>query len=404
MTKHILIFLSLFFTSCSYMNALPSLPDFGFNNNKVEEYGDMGIKLLWSTDIGQERSFKTGTLQPAFSNNHSYTIDSEGLITSIDLSSGKIKWIYDLDLKVSSGLAFHNDMLFFGTNDGKYYGYKIDKLSSSYGFLDKIDITALFQKSSIKADLLVQLPSEVSSPGLGIDNLIFVKLDDGSTVAINIENSKIEWNYKGRNVSLSMKGSGSIVNLNSNLFIARDDGNLISLKKNTGKLNWLISISPRSGRNELESLRDIEMVPLIKDGVVFIGSFQGNLVSIDAFNGNLIWSKPMSVLSNIAIDMDNVYVADSKGYIFALDRFSGFTKWKLKLENNLIGTQTFSYNKYIINISTKGHVMVIDKTQGKILSLSKVVDDIDNQAKGVLTDKILYIASKNGRLNAIKID
>ena len=77
---------------------------------------------------------------------------------------------------------------------------------------------------------------------------------------------------------------------------------------------------------------------------------------------------------------------------------------KLKLENNLIGTQTFSYNKYIINISTKGHVMVIDKTQGKILSLSKVVDDIDNQAKGVLTDKILYIASKNGRLNAIKID
>ena len=146
------------------------------------------------------------------------------------------------------------------------------------------------------------------------------------------------------------------------------------------------------------------MVPLIKDGAIFIGSFQGNLVSIDAFNGNLIWSKPMSILSNIAIDMDNVYVADSKGYIFALDRFSGFTKWKLKLENNLIGTQTFSYNKYIINISTKGHVMVIDKTQGKILSLSKVVDDIDNQAKGVLTDKILYIASKNGRLNAIKID
>ena len=231
MKKHILIFLSLFFTSCSYMNTLPSLPDFGFNNNKVEEYGDMGVKLLWSTDIGQERSFKTGTLQPAFSDNHSYTIDSEGLITSIDLSSGKIKLIHDLDLKVSSGLAFHNDMLFFGTNDGKYYGYKIDELSSSYGFLDKIDITALFQKSSIKPDLLVQLPSEVSSPGLGIDNLIFIKLDDGNTVAINIENSKIEWNYKGRNVSLSMKGSGSIVNLNCNLFIARDDGNLISLKK-----------------------------------------------------------------------------------------------------------------------------------------------------------------------------
>ena len=401
MKKHTLIFLSLFFTSCSYTNVLPY---FGLSGNQVEEYQGVGVKLLWSTDIGHERIFKTGTLQPVFSDNNSYTIDSEGLITSIDLSSGKIKWVHDLDLDVSSGLTMHNNMLFFGTNDGKYYGYKLDKLSSSYDFFNKLDITSLFRTSSVESDLLVQLLSEVSSPGLGIGNLIFIKLDDGNTVAINIENSKIEWKYKGRNVPLSMKGAGAIVNSSNNLFVARDDGNLISLKKGTGKLNWITSISARSGRNELESLRDIEMTPLVRDGVIFVGSFQGNLISADVFNGNLIWSKPMSVLSNITIDENNVYAADSKGYIFALDRFSGFTKWKLKLENNLIGTQSFSHDKYIINISTKGHVMVIDKDQGKILSLSKVVDSIDNQVKGVLINKILYIASKNGRLNAIKID
>ena len=401
MKKYTLIVLSLFFTSCSYTNALSY---FDFSNKQAEEYQNISVKLLWSTNVGQERSFKTGVLQPVFFNNNSYIIDSEGLITSVDLSSGKVKWVYDLDLDVSSGLSLHNNMLFFGTNDGKYHGYKIDRLASSYEFFDKLDITSLFQKSSVEPDLLVQLLSEVSSPGLGIDNLIFIKLDDGNSVAINIEDSKVEWKYKGRNVPLSMKGSGAIANLNSNLFIARDDGNLISLKKDTGKLNWIISISPRSGRNELESLRDVEMTPFVKDGAVFVGSFQGNLISVDAFNGNLIWSKPMSVLSNIYVDEGNVYVADSKGYIFSLDRFSGFTKWKLKLENSLIGTQSFSNDKYMINISTKGHIMVIDKTQGKILSLVDVINDIDNQVKGVLIDKILYITSKNGRLNAIKID
>jgi len=401
MKKYTLIVLSLFFTSCSYTNALSY---FDFSNKQAEEYQNISVKLLWSTNVGQERSFKTGVLQPVFFNNNSYIIDSEGLITSIDLSSGKVKWVHDLDLDVSSGLSLHNNMLFFGTNDGKYHGYKIDRLASSYEFFDKLDITSLFQKSSVEPDLLVQLLSEVSSPGLGIDNLIFIKLDDGNSVAINIEDSKVEWKYKGRNVPLSMKGSGAIANLNSNLFIARDDGNLISLKKDTGKLNWIISISPRSGRNELESLRDVEMTPFVKDGAVFVGSFQGNLISVDAFNGNLIWSKPMSVLSNIYVDEGNVYVADSKGYIFSLDRFSGFTKWKLKLENSLIGTQSFSNDKYMINISTKGHIMVIDKTQGKILSLVDVINDIDNQVKGVLIDKVLYITSKNGRLNAIKID
>ena len=402
MKKYVLIILSLFFTSCSYTSALSY---FDFSKNKIGEYQNINVKLLWSADIGEGRSSKTGALQPIFFNNNSYTIDSEGLITSINLSSGEINWVHDLNLDVSSGLSFHNDMLFFGTHDGKYYGYKVDRLaSSSYKFFDIFDITSLLEESFTEPDLLIQLLSEVSAPGLGIDNLMFVKLDDGYTVAIDIENSKVEWQYKGRNVPLSMKGSGSITNLNNNLFIARDDGNLISLKKGTGKLNWIVSISPRSGRNELESLRDVEMTPFVKDGTIFVGSFQGNLISVDVFNGNLIWSKPMSILSNIDVDEENVYAADSEGYIFALDRFSGFTKWKLKLENNLIGTQSFSYEKYIINISTKGHIMVIDKNQGKILSLVDIIDGVGNQSKGVLINKVLYITSENGRLNAIKID
>ena len=201
-----------------------------------------------------------------------------------------------------------------------------------------------------------------------------------------------------------MKGSGSIAKLNNNLFIARDDGNLISLRMKTGKLNWLMSISPRSGRNELESLRDIEMTPYVKDGVLFVGSFQGNLISVDALTGNLIWSIPMSVLSNIDIDNNYVYIADSNGSIFALDRFSGFTKWKLDLDDNLVGTQSFSYNKYIINISTKGHVMVINKSDGQLMTSLSLINDVDNQVKGLLLDKTLYIHSKDGRLNAIKID
>ncbi|MBT5406490.1 MAG: PQQ-binding-like beta-propeller repeat protein [Gammaproteobacteria bacterium] len=401
MKKYIIIILSLFISSCSMSNPLGY---FDFVANQTQEFQGVKVKLLWSTDIGEERSYKTGTLQPVFSNNVSYTIDSEGRVTAIDLSSGSIKWVYDLELNVSSGLSLHQNMLFFGTSDGKYYGYEIDSLNSSYGLLDRLNITSLLRESLIKPDVFVQLISEVSSTGLGIDNLMFIKLDDGNTVAVNIDNSTIEWQYKGKNVPLSMKGSGSISNLNNNLFIARDDGNLVSLSKDSGKLNWLVSISPKSGRNELESLRDIEMTPYVKDGLVFIGSFQGNLVSVDAFSGNIIWSTPMSVLSNIDIDENYIYVADSYGAIFALDRFSGFIKWKITLVNSLVGTQSFSHDKYLINVSTNGYIMVIDKEKGRLLTSVSLLSDVDNQVRGLLLDKILYITSRNGRLNAIKID
>ena len=216
MKKYLIITLSLFISSCSISNPLGY---FDFFDNQAQEFQGVKVKLLWSTDTGEERSYKTGTLQPVFSNNISYTIDSKGKVTAINLLSGNIEWVYDLELSVSSGLSLHEDILFFGTSDGKYYGYKIDSLNSSYGLLDRLDITSFLRESSIKPDVLVQLLSEVSSTGLGLDNLVFIKLDDGNTVAVNIDNSNIEWQYKGKNVPLSMKGSGSISNLNNN-FIA----------------------------------------------------------------------------------------------------------------------------------------------------------------------------------------
>ena len=73
MKKYILIILSLFFTSCSYTSALSY---FDFSKNKIGEYQNIDVKLLWSADIGEGRSFKTGALQPIFFNNnasaHSY--------------------------------------------------------------------------------------------------------------------------------------------------------------------------------------------------------------------------------------------------------------------------------------------------------------------------------------------
>ena len=70
-------------------------------------------------------------------------------------------------------------MLFFGTNDGNFYGYAINRLMSTYNFLDKINITNILDKSEIDPDVLIQLKSEASSAAIGVDNLVYIKLDDG---------------------------------------------------------------------------------------------------------------------------------------------------------------------------------------------------------------------------------
>ena len=403
MKRLITISLSLFISSCTSLNIDPYLALLS-PNHLSKDIDNVDVSLVWSKDIGEERDYKTGVLQPIFKDGISYTIDSQGYVSAINLSSGKPVWVYDLDMNVSSGLGMHDNKIFFGTNDGMYYGFNIDKLATPYSFLDNLDFINLLDDTKVEPDVSIQLQSEASSPAVGIDNLIFIKLDDGDTASINLDQSLLEWNYKGRNVPLSMKGSAAIATLNNNIFVPRDDGNIISLVANTGKLNWLVSISARSGRNELESLRDVEITPIIDNGVLYIGSFQGNLVSIDIFTGSIIWSKPMSVISHLSVDSSYLYVSDNSGSIYALDKYDGSVIWKQSMPEQIITTQTHVIAEYLVTLSTQGHIIILNKEDGRLLTKKDILSDIDPQSRGLMIDKLLYIVTKDGRLNAIKIN
>ena len=268
-------------------------------------------------------------------------------------------------MDISSGLGLHDDRLFFGTNNGMYYAFSISKLMKPYSILDNLDFINILDDSAVEPDMKIQLKSEASSPATGIDNLVFIKLDDGDTVAIDYIDKSIAWSYKGRNVPLSMKGSGALESQNNNIYVPRDDGNLISLLASSGKLNWLVSISPRSGRNELESLRDIEISPIIDNGILYIGSYQGNLIAVDVFNGSILWSRPMSIMSHLSIDDKLLFVSDYSGFIYGIDRYDGSIVWKYSAPKDIVPTQTFVMNELAVSFTSNGYIIILNKESNK---------------------------------------
>ena len=364
----------------------------------------LNINLLESIDIGDEREINSTIIQLAYDNKHTlYTIDNSGTISAIDIRSLDKLWSKNIDINVTSGLCYHDEKLFFGSNIGKLYGYSINDLNVGSGFIDSIN---LFGDSSIDTPTItnIQLKSEIASPGIGIGNSIFVKLGDGNVASVNYQDQRVNWTHKGRNISLSIKGTAKIASDFDNVYIARDDGNLISLNSDTGKLNWLSLISPRSGRNDLESLRDVEMTPIIDQGVLFVGFYQGNLAAVDVITGGIIWKIPLSVHSNINLDTSNVYVASSKGTLYSIDRYDGSINWDIVLNEDLLYTEPHIIGNKIITFSTKGDIAVIDRETGSLLHYENIIDELDFQTDIYLIDKVLYILSKNGRLNAININ
>ena len=363
------------------------------------------IKNIWSIDIGSGRDAASAVLHPSFKNNSEvFTIDTNGLITSVDTKTGEVNWRYNTKLDVTSGILFYDDKLFFGTSDGKLYGFDTDALKNENSLISSIDFTNMLSGGSVLPIIELQLNSEIASPAIGYENIIYFKQGDGDTSAVNILENRIEWIHQGKNVALSLKGSAAVARDFSNIYVARDDGNFVSLTNDTGKLNWLVSISPKSGRNELESLRDIEMTPSIKDGLIYIGSYQGSLISVDMITGETVWRRQLSIHSNVAIDNDNIYITSSNGDLYGLDRFSGDTIWRSIVDKNSLFTAPVSIDQYIISFSVNGYIAILDKNDGKVLHYNKMLDNIDKESSVYVIDKTLYIVTKNGRLNAVKLN
>ena len=330
-------------------------------SNTRSKISNLSIDNLWSIDIGENRDASSAVLQPSFDGQNTiYTIDTDGLVSVVDIDSGDTKWNFKLNLDVTSGLHYHREHIYFGTSDGKIYGYKVDDLRENDSIFDTIDLVGLINDVEVLPTLSLQLQSEVVSPAIGANDLIYVKQGDGDTVAINLISKQVEWIHQGRNVPLSLKGSAAITKDSSNIYVARDDGNFVSLTNDTGKLNWLISISPRSGRNELESLRDVEMSPLIKDGIAYVGSFQGSLVSVDIVTGDIIWRRPMSIHSNSSIDDYVIYISSNNGNLVALDRFSGDIIWSTVVDEDVLFSQPVLVDSYLLSFGTNGYAAILN--------------------------------------------
>ena len=114
---------SLTLSSCAYYEKVFKKDSTEFEP-KPEVSTNYIIEELWSIEAGGGRSPKSTVLQPSFdSKNNIYTIDSDGLINSIDSQTGDRNWSQNMNLDVTSGITSYKDLVFFGTTSTMLWKY-----------------------------------------------------------------------------------------------------------------------------------------------------------------------------------------------------------------------------------------------------------------------------------------
>jgi outer membrane protein assembly factor BamB len=207
------------------------------------------------------------------------------------------------------------------------------------------------------------------------------------------------------------------------------NGKLVALDINNGKKIWETTIAVARGRSELERIVDIDGAIRIKDGLVYVVSYQGRLSAVDVSNGRISWVRDLSSYQDIEISDAHIYITDNLSKIWALDRRSGATLWRQdKLSGRTLTAPVIQsdylaigdFNGFVHWISREdGHLvarqdMESASTAAKIVGSVQVEEhevggDFDfKEIAGVLSTPLavgnmLYVSDKGGVLAAYQI-
>ena len=267
------------------------------------------LQLNWALDTRAAKNRASYRLRPLLVGNHAYSIDTDGTVTSVDLASGRKLWKFDTELEPITGLAGNDQILIATSQDGDIAAYR-----------ESDDELELLWKTRIE--------SEIRATPLIDNDQVFVRSVDGKLRSLAIADGNEQWVVARSVPALSLTGNSEPLVQGELVFAGFDDGKLIAYDRATGQTRWESTISAPGGRTEIERLVDVDGSFVLRDGVIYVSSFQGRLAAIQAVSGDLLWSREFSSYQPIAIDDDALYLSADNSHLWAIDRRTGTAFWK----------------------------------------------------------------------------
>lgn len=219
----------------------------------------------------------------------------------------------------------------------------------------------------------------------------------GNIFAVNATTGTEVWNFTA---NYGVRSSVAVVN--NKLYTGADDGNIYCLNANTGQQIWKTYAGNVTNTILTGGMANIRSSPIVSNGLVYVGSLDGNLYCLDANSGAIEWSCQTNgeILSTPTVDGNIVYVTSSTqptdGTFLKLDADTGAVIWNISIPyeleatwdegNYLLASPTVADDLNMVFVSNGLlYTYAFNITSGAIIWTYKV-DSINNsgQSGGVL--------------------
>ncbi len=339
----LVLILLCFLTACSTEedNSEPPTP-----LSTIEDH--LLLNLNWKLDTRAASNRAAYPLRPLIIGDRAYTIDSSGVIASIDIARGRKLWKYETNLSPLIGLGGNEKLLIATSGDGEIVAFQ----ESDDGPLELVWET--------------RVSSEIRAVPVVDNEQVFVRSVDGKLHSLAAADGSQQWVVLRRVPVLSLTGNSEPLVEGELVFAGFDDGKLVAYDRRSGKTRWESTISTPSGRTEVERLVDLDGRFVMRDGIIYAASFQGRLAAVVAANGDILWSRDFSSFQPIAIDDDAIYLSADNSDLWAIDRRTGSAFWKQDaLHARKITAPSISDDKLVV-ADLDGYLHWLDKADGKL--------------------------------------
>ncbi len=308
----------------------------------------IGLDINWQLDTRASTNRAAFRLRPLIVGDRVYSIDTSGLVRGIDLASGRRLWRHKSGYEPIIGLGGNSQLLLVTSRNG--------------------DLAAFREiEDGLEPLWDVNLGSEIRAIPIIDNGQVFVRSVDGRLRSLSVEDGSQQWQITGRVPALSLTGNSNPLVSGDLVISGFDDGKLIAYNRDTGKTLWETTVSLPRGRTEVERLIDLDGRFVLRDGVLYVVSFQGHLAAVQAVSGDILWSRKFSSFHAIAIDDTALYLTSDDSDLWSIDRRTGSAFWKQDILHARRVTAPSIIDDHIVVSDFEGHLHWFNKSDGKLV-------------------------------------
>lgn len=338
------------------------------------------INKLWNTSTGSGVQQQYLKLFPLLLDDRLIVADRNGVITAINLDDGRKLWTTDLDVVLSGGVGGDHSHYFVTSRDGE-----LISLAS--------DGTVNWRKN---------IASEVLAPPVLADQHVIVRGVDGTITSLSADTGIQNWIFKRDVPALSLRGNSQPVISFGRIYNGLDNGRLVVLDAKDGRALLDVAVAVPTGRTELERIVDIDGKAVLRDGVLYMASYQGRVVAIDVRRGQLSWARKMSIVSGVELSGSYLFTADERDHVWALDRNNGATIWKQEKLQARSVTLPVAMNNTLVVADNQGYLHWLSQYDGHFIARI-LVDDSGIIVPPVVKGDRVFIQDRDGNVSAFKL-